>query len=279
MTELTVDVVTSPLRDISTGGQFSPTTATLVRGPSEVALVDAQYFPADVDELVRRIDATGCRLTTIYVTHAHADHYFGIGPLLARYPSARAVALPAVAEAIVAGNDGSRTQWAEWFGGRAVDNTALPEPLESGVFTVDGVELVATDVGQADIPHNTVLHIPSIDTVIAGDVIYNGIHPFLAASDETQWPQWIASVDKVAALRPRVVVAGHKRPELPDDDLAATVAMTKSYIGDFITELDATTDSRELVARMEKRYPDHGNSSALVLSAVLAFKRRRRREG
>jgi glyoxylase-like metal-dependent hydrolase (beta-lactamase superfamily II) len=275
MTGLTLDVYTSPMREISTGGQFSPTTATLVFGPTEVALVDAQYAATDVDELARRIDASGRTLTTIYLTHAHADHYFGIGPLLARYPDAHAVALPAVAAEIAAGNEDARTQWRDWFGGATIDNVALPEPLESGSFTVDGVELVAIEVGQADIPHNTVLHIPALDTVFAGDVVYNGIHPFLAASNETQWPQWIESVEKVAALHPRTVVAGHKRPELPDDDLAATVEMTKNYLQDFIGELAGSSDSRDLVARMRKRYPDHGNPSALVLSAVVAVKRRR----
>lgn len=274
MAELTLDVYTSPMRDTANGGQFSPTTSTLVQGPTEVALVDAQFMADDVAELVRRIDASGRTLTTVYVTHAHADHYFGIGPLLARYPHARAVALPAVAARIAADNDHARVQWREWFAGAAIDNTTVPEALDTGSFHVDGVELVATEVGQADIPHNTVLHVPSIDAVITGDVVYNGIHPFLAASDETQWPQWIDSVDTVAALRPRTVVTGHKRRELPDDDLAATLGMTRDYLGHFIDEFAASADSRDLVARMRKRYPDHGNTSALVLSAVLAFKRR-----
>lgn len=278
MTELTLDVFTSSMRDMTTGGQFSPTTSTLVRGPSEIALVDAQHIPSDVDELIRRIDASGRALTTIYLTHAHADHYFGIGTLLARYPSARAVALPAVAARIAEGNEAARAQWRTWFDGAAIDNTALPEPLLGGFFTVDGVALHAIEVGQGDIPHNTVLHIPSIDAVITGDVVYNGIHPFLAESDEHQWAEWIDSIDKIAELRPRTVVTGHKRPELPDDDLAATLVMTREYIGRFRSEYADTTNSRELVARMTTHYPDLGNPSALVLSAVLAFKRRKNRD-
>jgi glyoxylase-like metal-dependent hydrolase (beta-lactamase superfamily II) len=70
MTELTLDVYTGPSRDISTGGQFSPTTSTLVLGPTEAALVDARYAVSDVDELIRRVDASGRTLTTIYLTHA-----------------------------------------------------------------------------------------------------------------------------------------------------------------------------------------------------------------
>ena len=79
----------------------------------------------------------------------------------------------------------------------------------------------------------------------------------------------------MAALEPRIVIAGHKRPELPDDDLTATLNATRDYIQDFIDELDLSTDSRDLVARMQRRYPDHGNPSALILSAVTAFRRRK----
>ena len=217
MTELTLDVYTSPMRDISTGGQFSPTTSTLLTGPTEAVLVDAQYMEGDVAKLARRIESSGRTLTTIYITHAHADHYFGLEWLLDRFPTARAVALPAVVADIEATNDAARTQWRDWFSGQALDNTVIPEPLGSGVITLDGHELRAIRIGQGDIANNTVLHIPALDAVVAGDVIYNGIHPMLALTGPDEWRQWIASVEKIAALNPRTVVAGHKRPELPDD--------------------------------------------------------------
>lgn len=151
----------------------------------------------------------------------------------------------------------------------------IPEPLNDPVIRLDGYEPRPVEVGQADIPHNTVLHVPALDAVIAGDVTYNGINPFLAVSSPDERLQWIASIDKIAALKPRIVVAGHKRPELPDDDLAATLDATRDYIRHFIDELATSADSRELVARMQRRYPEHGNPSALVLSAATAFSRKK----
>ena len=50
------------------------------------------------------------------------------------------------------------------------------------------------------------MHVPSLDAVIAGDIVYNGVNPFLAVSGPRQWRAWIESVDKVAALSPRIVV-------------------------------------------------------------------------
>jgi glyoxylase-like metal-dependent hydrolase (beta-lactamase superfamily II) len=274
VTGLRLDVYTSPLRPLDNGGSFSPTTSTLVIGPSESVLVDTQYMADDVDEVIRRITATGTTLTTIYVTHAHADHYFGLERLLERFPGARAVASPVVASEIATGNDAARARWAEMFSGTGLDNTAVPEPLDGDTITLDGEVLRAIVVGQADIPNNTVLHVPAIAAVVAGDVIYNGINPFLAESDADGWRRWLESIAKVAELEPRVVVAGHKRPELPDDDLAASVEATRAYIRDFIIEVDAASGARDLVERMQRRYPDFGNPSALILSAVTALKRR-----
>jgi len=53
------------------------------------------------------------------------------------------------------------------------------------------------------------------------------------------------------------------------------VRATRDYIGHFINEVDDSADSRDMVARIQQRYPDHGNPSALILSAVTAFKRKR----
>ena len=98
MVDLSLDVDTSPVRDVTNGGQFSPTTSTLLTGPTEAVLVDTQYMESDVAELARRITASGRTLTTIYITHAHADHYFGLEWSLDRFPKARAVALASVSE-------------------------------------------------------------------------------------------------------------------------------------------------------------------------------------
>jgi glyoxylase-like metal-dependent hydrolase (beta-lactamase superfamily II) len=271
-----LEVVVSPMVDVTVGGQFSPTTATILSGPTEAVLVDTLLLADDVERLGDRIEATGKKLTTIYVTHAHFDHYFGLEALLARFPDARGVALPSVVDSIRATHEPARELAKQWFAGKALDCTVLPEALDGETIALDGHELRAIEVGQGDIAHSTVLYVPSIDAVVAGDVVYNGVHQMLANSGPEDWPRWIASVDKIAALEPKVVVAGHKRPELPDDDLAAIVDGTRDYIQAFIEELAGAADTRTLVSRMQERFPDHINPTALIVSATTAIKRKQR---
>ncbi|MDQ8701122.1 MBL fold metallo-hydrolase [Streptomyces sp. LHD-70] len=274
MAALALDVYTSPLRDLPGGGSFSPTTATLVMGPTEAVLIDTGYAREDVDEIAARVTRHGKALSAICITHAHPDHYLGLGALLKRFPDAKPVAAPPVADAIRRGLEAARTTWRARFEGLALDNTIVPEPLDGSRLTVDGEVLHVMTIGQGDIPDNTVVHVPCIDAVVAGDVVYNGVHPFLGASGPDEWPQWIASIDAIAALSPRRVVAGHKRPELPDDDLVASLGATRSYIAEFIQAVDQADSARDVISRMLDLYPDHANPSALISAAKAAINRR-----
>jgi hypothetical protein len=55
---------------------------------------------------------------------------------------------------------------------------------------------------------STFVHIPALDAVVVGDVGYDGVHQFLAFTDHDKRLQWIASVEQVEQLNPRIVIAG-----------------------------------------------------------------------
>jgi glyoxylase-like metal-dependent hydrolase (beta-lactamase superfamily II) len=268
---LELQVVVSPTVDIAIGGTFSPTTATIITGPTEAVLVDTLYTPDDVERLAQAIEATGKSLTTIYITHAHFDHYFGLGALLERFPRARGVALPSVAKFVRETHEAGRALTERWLPGKTLDTDVLPEALDRETIDLDGHELRAIEVGQGDIAHSTVLGVPSLDAVVAGDVVYNGVHQMLGVSGPDDWGRWIESVDKIAALEPKVIVAGHKREDLPDDDVPPILDGTRNYIRAFIEELADADSAEALVARMTERFPDRINVATLEFSAAAAI--------
>jgi len=269
-------VFTSPAHDLLVGrGTFSPTTSTLLVGRSESVLIDAQYIDSDIAALGDLIEETGTKLTTIYVTHGHADHYLGIGTLLERFPGARALATPGVVEYIKDTLEYQTGRWSAMFGEAAVKPTVLPEPMAEGVIDLEGTELRVIEVGQGDIRPSTVVHIPAIDTVVSGDVVYNQIHAMLGLSGPEEWQDWIESVNRVEQLRPTTIVAGHKKPEASDQAVEAMLDGTRSYISDFADAAQTAKDVDELVATMLAKYETFGNPWTLKFSARAWFARDR----
>ena len=270
--KLQTRVFTAAARPFGRHGQtFAPTTSTLVVGDEEAVLIDAQYIDTDVTAVGDMIEQTGRRLTAIYITHGHADHFLGLGQLTRRFPSARPLATASVLASIHATLDGQLKQWKAMFGDEVAEGVVIPDPLASEVIELEGNAIRVIEVGQGDIHPSTVVHIPSMDTVIAGDVVYNRIHPMLALTGVQGWETWIHSIDLVAALGANTIVAGHKRPEASDRDLATILEGTRGYICDFREAVQGSASAEEVVKAMRSRYPDYGNLTTLIVSARAAF--------
>jgi hypothetical protein len=107
-------------------------------------------------------------------------------------------------------------------------------------FMLEGHELVIVEVGSTDSEDTTVLHVPDLDLVVAGDVIYNGVHMFLAQP----------------ALAPPHIVAGHQNHER-DDDAARTIAETRQYLDDAEALLRTEETALDFFNAKIERYPDH----------------------
>ena len=248
-------------------GMWSPISSTLIYGKRDAVLVDAFITIQQADALVDWVAASGKNLTTIYVTHGHGDHFFGIGALLERFPNARAVATPDVVKLMrqQASPDVVANFWSARFPGQIPDRLVIAEELKRNVIDLEGHDLVVVEVGHTDTDYTTCLHVPSVGLVVAGDVAYNDVHLYLAESNAQTRREWIAALDTIESLTPRAVIAGHKRPG--NDDSPKIIEETRQYIRDF-DRVAETTTARELYDTMLERYPDRVNPGlALWLSA------------
>jgi len=206
----------------------------------------------------------------VYVTHGHGDHWFGLGAVRERFPSVRAVATPAVVQAMRKSSAPEVLQafWQPRFPGQIPDDNPVADPLDGPSFELEGRQLVAIDVGHTDTDDTTVLHVPDIGLVVAGDAAYNGVHQYLAESDSQGRQDWLAALDIIEALDPRAVVAGHKR--YGNDDNPRIIEETRRYIRDFDRLDQETTTAEDLYRQMLAIYPDRVNPGALWLSAQSA---------
>jgi glyoxylase-like metal-dependent hydrolase (beta-lactamase superfamily II) len=251
---------------------FQATAATLIYGERDAVLVDAFMTVKQANSLADWVAARRKNLTTIYITHGHGDHWFGIGTLLERFPTAKAVATPdAVKE--MHGNASPEALdgvWKAAFPGQIPDKLVFAQEMKGDVIDLEGQELVAVELGHTDTDSTTCLHVPSIGLVVAGDAVYNDVHLYLAQSNPRARREWIAALDKIEALEPRAVVASHKRPEKPDDP--RTIEETRQYIRDFDRLAETTTTAQDLYDRMLELYPNRVNPGWALWSSARAVK-------
>jgi glyoxylase-like metal-dependent hydrolase (beta-lactamase superfamily II) len=257
-------------RDLPPGKEqwmWVPTSSTLIYGRRDAVLVDALLTVEQTQALVEWVAASGKNLTTIYVTHGHGDHFFGLGALLDRFPNARAVATPDVVKVMrkQASREYVATFWKPRYPTQIPERLVIAEELKGNVIDLEGHELVAVEVGHTDTDHTTCLHVPSVDLVVAGDAAYNDVHLYLAESNGQTRKEWIAALDKIETLKPRAVIAGHKKAE--KDDSPRIIEETRQYIRDFESLAKMTTTARELYDKMLEVYPDRANPGSLWGSA------------
>nr|WSZ20266.1 MBL fold metallo-hydrolase [Streptomyces canus] len=67
-------------------------TATLVTGETDALLVDAAFTRADGHRLAAAVLDSGKKLTTVFVSHADPDFYFGAEVIADAFPDATFVA-------------------------------------------------------------------------------------------------------------------------------------------------------------------------------------------
>ena len=151
-----------------------------------------------------------------------------------------------------------------------VDTFLTTEQSQALLNWVVASKLVAMNAGRTDTAHSTCLHVPSIGLIVGGDAVYNGIHPFLGETDRQSRLEWISTLDKLEALNPIAVIAGHKIPENPDDP--RIIGETRQYVRDFMALDEATTTARQLYDAMLELYPDRVNPGSLWGAANTAKK-------
>jgi len=251
---------------------FQAMTSTLIYAKRDAVLVDAFMTIKQADALADWVRASGKNLTTIYITHGHGDHWFGIGTILERFPNARAVATPDVVKVMRqhASPEVLEKVWKAAFPGQISERLVIAEELKGNVIELEGHELVAVELGHTDTDYTTCLNVPSIGLVVAGDAAYNDVHLYLVESNPKTRLEWISALDKIESLNPHAVIASHKRPDREDNP--RIIEETRKYIRDFDRLAEMTTTAQELYDKMLELHPNRVNPGWALWSSARAAK-------
>ena len=154
-------------------------------------------------------------LTTVFITHGHGDHYFTLTSLLEHFPDARVVETPATIKHMAQQVEPNyyNAYWGTWFPNQIQPPTSTVHPLsKDSVIELEGHKMHVIEAGHSDTENTSFLHVPDLNLVVAGDICYNDVHQWLVeATTEEKRNVWIAALEKIAALKPGMVIASHKR--------------------------------------------------------------------
>ncbi|CNL21855.1 MBL fold metallo-hydrolase [Yersinia aldovae] len=242
-----------------------PVSSEIISGKTEVALIDAQFQRNDAEALIKKIQQSGKKLTTIYISQADPDFYFGLDVITKAFPQAKVIATPQTIEEIKATKEGKLAYWGPILKENAPSSVIVPEALQGKSFTVDGQKIEVEGLDGPS-PEKTFVWIPSLKAVVGGVAVSGNIHLWVADTQTAESRQhWLTTLEKIKALKPVTVVPGHYLDNAPQT--LASVTFTQNYLTTLNKEIPKAKNSAELIAAMKKHYPQLKDESSLELSA------------
>ena len=230
-------------------------TSTIVMGQEECIIIDTQWTRANALRVIAEVIETGLKVKAVYVTHAHPDHYWGLGEIAAAFPEAKCYAPEPVVTLYHHQYQPKLDEWEERIGSgnlcrRQCDRL---EPLKDTYLELDGERLEIIRC-MGDLMWNTMVWIPSIRTAVCSDVVFNQAHPFTCEVSRKQRMLWMKDIEGIRALDPEVVIPGHMKDDLSLD--MSSLDFMEQYLIATEEEIDGCADAPEFFYHMFKRFPE-----------------------
>jgi len=185
-------------------------------GEDGAFLIDDQYAPLTPKLLGAIRELTEAPVKYVLNTHWHGDHTGGNENL-------------AKTGAVIVAHDNVRSRMAA-PGQRQSPQQALPVITFSDTHThyLNGLQIQATHVAGAHTDGDVLVNFVGTNVIHAGDILFNGIYPFIDLDSGGSVDGYIAAMEKLAAMAnaDTKIIAGHG-PLATRQDVEKSIAMVK----------------------------------------------------
>lgn len=246
-------------------------TCILIQGESDSVLVDVPFLLSDARRLVEMVKASGTRLTTVFVTHGHPDHWFTLCLFAQEFPDAKLVAHPEVAEQIEGIREKKYKQWKPVFGDEVGDELLGPSAMSETHLSIEGRELPIIYVPEGDCEIATLVMVPELSTLIAGDLGFNGTHLYVAEHDAALRQQFLEGVYSMADMGADTIIPGHMA-EGASTKAADVIAWTADYLKKFDEIVADNPSDEEYTKRVAEAWGDIPLEFCIPLNGAAALR-------
>ena len=229
-----------------------------------LVVIDVQRDLIHAAQALAAVKAVGKPVRAILVTHAHPDHYTGLGLFRQAFPGVPVYSSKATADAIRNDTYGANA------GTQADAPDITPRDFvvpgvtfdDDTTLQIDGLTIIAREMGLGEAPATTAYYLPSTRELFTGDVILNRLHGPLR---EAHTGEWLGIIDRLDAMYPNVTVvhpghgaSGPKEPMFHDKRLylrtCRAIAAEEIVRGGF-TEAAKEATTRRINARFPYTNP------------------------
>ena len=249
-------------------------TNTLVMGEKDAVLIDVPIVLSQAHRVVAEILESKRNLKYIYITHGHPDHYLSAPVFIQAFPDAELIATQQTCVDVAISIPPRLRYWASVLGYDCPRYPIVPRPYDKSYIELESERLEILGPMVGDHKSVTAVHIPSLNTVIASDIVFYGIHLFMAHhTDPKDRRGWLDSIRYLMSLKPETVVAGHRLAHLSNSP--RSLQYCHDYLVAFEEALAQANSPDELITAIQKRFPevqDMMDGFVLPRSARLARK-------
>lgn len=238
----------------------------------EILLVDSQMIQPEAEKFIEMVKGLDGTVKTIWITHAHPDHYMGLEWVTAAFPDAKVYAAPTVAESIK--NNGEATLKfigsSKYMGGTLKKllptKVVVPEAYDKDSLPIGEQQMLVIAYPNAEAAGQTALFEATTGTLISGDLVYNKVHHWLK---DTPPDGWIAALKDLDG-RPEIkaVYPGHGEPGGPE-----LIGASLAYLQKFQEDVAASKKQKDLIAKVKADFPDYRLPAIVTFAAPSYFKK------
>ena len=226
----------------------------LVMGEKDAVLIDVPITRSQAHHIIAEILESKRNLKYIYITHSHPDHHFSASEFVQVFPDAELISIPKICLNVAISIPGRLKFWSPRFGSDCPRYPVVPKIYGGSFIELEGEKLEIMGPMTGDHNESTAIYIPTLDAIIAGDIVFSGMHLFMAHAAPEDRKRWLESIEYLASLKPKIVVAGHKLAGMSDGP--ESLQYCREYLVFIEQAISQTGSSAELMAAVRKRFPE-----------------------
>lgn len=239
---------------------FLANATHIIEGPNELVVVDGQFVVPYALQFRGYVDSLGKPINRVYLSHAHIDHYFGLG---AAFDDVDVYALPETIAFLEQSGEEIRKARAEVYGGFVPDKLVIPgHTVSAGTEVIDGVTYEHVVYNDAETDFQLAIKLPELGVFITQDIIYSGAHIYLTEGLDN----WITILQEIGESEYEVFLPGHGMPADKNE-----IKNNINYLQTAQRALAEASDAEAFKATMLGAFPDRDVAAIFDIYLPLLF--------